>query len=64
MTRVAIRLRFGFSPAASRVRIFPAFAAALAVAARSAAGRITMPLQPADMTSSVAGVHGSGGRAA
>jgi hypothetical protein len=39
-TRAAIRLRFGFSPAVSRVRIFPSFAAA----ARSAPGRITMPL--------------------
>jgi hypothetical protein len=37
-------LRFGFSPEASRVRIFPSRAAAFAVAARSAPGRITMPL--------------------
>jgi hypothetical protein len=36
-------LRFGFSPAASRVRIRPWRAAALAVAGRSAPGRITIP---------------------
>jgi hypothetical protein len=57
-------LRFGFSPAVSRVRIFSSRAAALAVAARSAPGRITMPLQSADRTTSVYGVHGSGTRAA
>jgi hypothetical protein len=53
-----------FLPADSRVRILPSFAAAFAAAARSAPGRITMPLQSADMTSSVPGVHGSGTRAA
>jgi hypothetical protein len=57
-------LRFGFSPDASRVRIFPSFAAAFAVAARSASGRIAMPLQSACMISSTCGVHGSGIRAA
>jgi hypothetical protein len=64
VTRAAIRLRFGFSPAVSRVRIFPGFAAAFAVAARSAPGRITMPLQSADSTTSMPGGHGSGTRAA
>jgi hypothetical protein len=64
VTRAAILLRFGFSPAVSRVRIFSSRAAALAVAARSAPGRITMPLQSADRTTSVYGVHGSGTRAA
>jgi hypothetical protein len=64
VTRQAILLRFGFSPADSRVRIFPARAAAFAVGARSAARRIDIPLPSADMTSSVPGVHGSGMRAA
>ena len=64
MTRAAIRLRFGFSPADRRVRIFPSFAAAFAVAARSASALITMPLQSADRTSSDCGVHGSGIREA
>jgi hypothetical protein len=57
-------LRFGFSPADSLVRIFPSFAAALAVAARSAPGRITMPLQSAERTTRADAVHGSGMRAA
>jgi hypothetical protein len=61
---VAILLRFGFSPDASRVRIFPSFAAAFAVAARSAPGRITTPLPSDDRTTSTDGVHGSGIRAA
>jgi hypothetical protein len=61
---VAIRLRFGFSPAASRVRIRPWRAAALAVAGRSAPGRITIPLASAEITSSVEAVHGTGTRAA
>lgn len=42
---MAIRLRTGFSPDASRVRkVALARAAALAVAGRSASGRIAMPL--------------------
>ena len=45
--RVAICLRFGFSLAASRVRISPWRAAGLAVAARSAPGWITIPLASA-----------------
>jgi len=61
---VAIRLRFGFSPAVSRVRIRPWRAAALAVAGRSASGRITIPLPSAEMTSNVEAVHGIGMRAA
>jgi hypothetical protein len=61
--QAAILLRFGFSPDTSRVRILPRRAAAFAVAARSAPGRITMPLQSADMISSVRDVHGSGIRA-
>ena len=64
MTRAAIRLRFGFSPADSRVRSFPSFAPAFAVAALSAPGRITTPLQSADRTTSADGVHGSGIREA
>jgi hypothetical protein len=40
---VAIRLRLGFSPETSRVRILPCRAAALAVFGRSASGRITIP---------------------
>jgi hypothetical protein len=60
---VAIRLRLGFSPAVSRVRIRPCRAAALAVAGRSAPGRITIPLASAEITSSVEAVHGAGTRA-
>jgi hypothetical protein len=47
----------GFSPAVSRVRIFPSRAAAFAVPARSAPGRTTIPLQSADRTSSVIRQH-------
>ena len=61
---MAIRLRLGFSPAASRVRIRPCRAAALAVAGRSPSGRITIPLASAEITSSVEAVHGTGTRAA
>ena len=57
-------MRFGFSPATSRVRILPWRAAALAVAGRSAPGRITTPLLSAEITSSVLAVHGTGTRAA
>ena len=57
-------MRFGFSPATSRVRILPWRAAALAVAGRSAPGRITTPLLSAEITSSVSAVHGTGTRAA
>jgi hypothetical protein len=60
---VAIRLRLGFSPAVSRVRTLPWRAAAFAVAGRSAPGRITIALLPAEMTSSVFAVHGTGMRA-
>ena len=56
--------KFGQPVALKRVRIFPSFAAAFAVAARSASALITMPLQSADRTSSDCGVHGSGIREA
>src|SRR6266511_3866628 len=60
--RVAIRLRAGFSPLASRVRYGPGpFAsAAFRVASRSASGRITTPLPSTDTTSTVASGHGWG----
>jgi hypothetical protein len=61
---VAIRLRQGFSPETSRVRIRPWRAAALAVRGRSASGRITIPLASAEITSSVEAVHGTRTRAA
>ena len=61
---MAIRLRLGFSPGVSRVRIRLWRAAALAVAGRSAWGRITIPLASAEITSSVEAVHGTGTRAA
>ena len=61
---MAIRLRLGFSPAASRVRIRPWQAAAFAVAGRSPSGRIAIPLASAEITSSVEAVHGTRTRAA
>lgn len=62
---MAIRLRAGFSPAASRVRkVARARAAALAVAGRSASGRIAMPLPSTLIASTVQAVHGSGVRSA
>ena len=62
--RAAIRLRFGFSPDESRVRIFPSRAAAFAVAARGAPGSITIPLRIGGHDQQRGGVHGSGIRAA
>src|SRR6266511_4135821 len=58
--RVAIRLRAGFSPLASRVRYGPGplASAACRVASRSASGRITTPLPSTDTTSTVASGHG------
>ena len=47
-----------------RVHLLPWRAAALAAAARSAPGRITIPLASAEITSSVEAVQGSGMRAA
>jgi hypothetical protein len=55
---VAVLLRLGFSTAVSRVRVFPRQAAALAVAARSAPERITVPLESADRSTGVRDVHG------
>ncbi|MGW0200822.1 hypothetical protein [Nonomuraea sp. NPDC003201] len=58
---MAIRLRAGFSPDASRVRkVALARAAALAVAGRSASGRIAMPLPSRLSASTVEAVHGAG----
>ena len=59
---VAIRLRAGFSPLASRVRYGPGplASAAFRVASRSASGRITTPLPSTDTTSTVASGHGWG----
>jgi hypothetical protein len=62
--KVAIRLRLGFSPETSRVRILLCRAAALAVLGRSAPGRITIPLASAEITSRAGAVHGTGIRAA
>jgi hypothetical protein len=56
-----MRLRAGFSPEASRVRkVARARAAALAVAGRSASGRMAMPLASRLSASTVEEVHGSG----
>jgi len=59
-----MRLRFGFSPDAKRVRKRLFFrAAALRVASRSASGRITMPLPSTEITTRTSRVHGAGMRA-
>ena len=64
--KVAIRLRHGFSPEASRVRNTPRPrrlpSAALRVAGRSPSGRITIPFPSALSTSSTSLVHGTGMR--
>lgn len=58
--RVAVRLRCGLSPGASRVRIARrAVWCALRVAGRRASGRITMPLPSTCSTSRVSAVAGS-----
>lgn len=57
---VAIRIRFGFSPGASRPRwALAAFAAARRVGSRRTSGRMTTPLPSTWITSGMSRLHGT-----